>query len=67
MDRTETVINIDLRTNPMRKSLLATFAALAVLVSAAPATLAFAAPVGSGTYQACEDHDYTPHGIWDCR
>ncbi len=22
---------------------------------------------GTGIRQACEDHDYTPHGVWDCR
>ncbi|MFA5957844.1 hypothetical protein [Hyphomicrobium sp.] len=51
----------------MSKSLKATLAAVAFLVSASPATIAFAASSGDGTYQACEAHDYTPHGIWDCR
>lgn len=51
----------------MTKTFKATFVALAFLVSAAPATMAFAATSGNGTYQACENHEYTPHGIWDCR
>jgi hypothetical protein len=50
----------------MTKSVKATLAALAFLVSASPATLAFASG-GDGVYQACQDHDYTPHGVWDCR
>jgi hypothetical protein len=51
----------------MSKSFKAAFAALAFLVSASPATMAFAASPTSGIYQSCENHDYTPHGIWDCR
>ncbi|HML28254.1 MAG TPA: hypothetical protein PKE16_05345 [Hyphomicrobium sp.] len=51
----------------MTKSLKATLAVLAFLVSASPATIAFAASNGSGTYQACENHSYTPHGVWDCQ
>ena len=51
----------------MSKSFKAALAVIAFAVSASPATLAFAAPVNSGVYQSCENHDYTPHGIWDCR
>jgi hypothetical protein len=51
----------------MNNSVKAVLAALAFLVSASPAAFALTAPVGSGIYQSCENHDYTPHGIWDCR
>lgn len=38
-----------------------------VAFSAVSSSLADATTYQSGTYQACEDHDYTPHGVWDCR
>jgi hypothetical protein len=40
----------------------------AVALSAAASTIADASyDSGTGIRQACEDHDYTPHGVWDCR
>ncbi|MET0638905.1 MAG: hypothetical protein ABWZ19_02685 [Hyphomicrobium sp.] len=49
----------------MTTSLKAAVAAFALFVSTIPATLAFASP-SDGIYQSCEDHDFTPHGVWDC-
>jgi hypothetical protein len=40
----------------------------AVALSAAASTLADASSYDTnGIRQACEDHNYTPHGVWDCR
>ena len=40
----------------------------AVALSAAASNLADASPYDTdGIRQACLDHDYTPHGVWDCR
>jgi hypothetical protein len=39
----------------------------AVGLTAAASSLADASSYTSGVYQACQDHDYTPHGVWDCR
>ncbi|MBS0235599.1 MAG: hypothetical protein JSR99_19190 [Proteobacteria bacterium] len=38
-----------------------------VAFSAVTTSLADASAYDSGVYQSCEDHDYTPHGVWDCR
>ncbi len=49
----------------MTKSLKAAFAAVAILVSVAPAaTVAFAS---AGEKASCEASDLTQHGVWDCR
>lgn len=42
-------------------------AVAAIGLTAAAGSLANAATYDSGVYQACEAHDYTPHGVWDCR
>jgi hypothetical protein len=40
----------------------------AFALSATTASVAYAAyDSGNGVRTACEEHDYTPHGIWDCR
>ena len=40
----------------------------AVALSAAASNLADASSYDAdGIRQACQDHDYTPHGVWDCR
>lgn len=38
----------------------------AVAFSASASIVAFAAN-GDGIYQACQNHGYTLHGVWDCR
>jgi hypothetical protein len=48
----------------MTKSLKAAFAALALFVSTAPATVAFAS---AGDQASCLSSSFTQHGIWDCR
>ncbi len=48
----------------MTKSVKATLAALAFLVSASPATMAFAS---AGDRAACQSSQFTQHGVWDCR
>lgn len=35
-------------------------------LSAAASTLANASPSDAGTVAACEAHDYTQFGMWDC-
>jgi hypothetical protein len=39
----------------------------AVALSAGASSLAEAFPAEGGIEQACQAHDYTPHGVWDCR
>ncbi|CAA2141556.1 hypothetical protein [Hyphomicrobium sp. ghe19] len=39
----------------------------AVALSSAATTLAMASPGDAGSVAACEAHEYTQFGLWDCR
>lgn len=48
----------------MSKALKISIAVFALSISAAPATIAFAA--SAGDQASCSSSQPTPHGVWDC-